>query len=48
MSDLLKCRMVDEAKKNAFTKYFRSFDLMVGKWFIVDELRRFVKYCESL
>ena len=44
MSDLLKDRMVDEAKKSAFARYYLSFGFQDGNDFYVDELRRFVKY----
>jgi len=44
MSDLLKDRMVDEAKKSAYARYYLRFGFQDGNDFYVDELRRFVKY----
>ena len=46
MSHILKDRMVDEAKKSALARYFLRFGFRIEKDFYVDELRRFVKYCE--
>ena len=46
MSHKLKDRMVDEAKKSAVAKYFLRFGIRIRKDFYVDELRRFVKYCD--
>ena len=44
ISELLKDRMVDEAMKSAFARYFVRFGFREGKDFYVDELRRFMRY----
>ena len=40
----IKSRMLYEAKREAFANYFKSYGLIGGKNFWVDQLRRFVKY----
>ena len=44
ISELLKDRMIDEARKSAFARYFLRFGFSEGTNFYVDELRRFVRY----
>ena len=38
--------MLCEAKKEAFSNYFKSYGLIGGKEFWVDPLRRFVRYID--
>ena len=38
--------MLNEAKREAFANYFKSYGLIGGKIFWVDPLRRFVEYIE--
>ena len=44
ISELLKDRMVDEATKSAFARFFVRFGFTEGTNFYVDGLRRFVRY----
>ena len=44
ISELLKDRMITEAKKTAIARNFLRFGFKEGTNFYVDELRRFVRY----
>jgi len=44
VSFAIKARMLCEAKREAFSNYFKKYGLIGGKEFSVDPLRRFVKY----
>ena len=44
MSDILKDRMKDEAKENAFKLFLYRYGVVPARSFDVDVLRRFTKY----
>ena len=48
MSDLLKDRMKDEAKADAYFRFLNRYGLYGKKHFYVDEFRRFTKYAARL
>ena len=44
ISDILKVRMKDEARKNAQSRFLYRYGIYLEDDFSVDELRRFTKY----